>query len=113
MKVILSTLMISALLVTAAHADKQKGKRGVNIDQIITTLQLEETKANSLKTLMETHRADRKALRKQGERNREQRQALRKQHRQALLEVLGYEKMYEFEEIMKQNRSKKRKHKKH
>ena len=112
MKVALSTLIIAALLTTSAYADKREGKRGVNIDQVVASLQLDETKANSLKALIESHRTERKALREQGNKNKEQRQALRKQHRQALLDVLGYEKMYEFEGIMKQNRSKKRKHRK-
>ncbi|MGK0269960.1 MAG: hypothetical protein ACI88H_000593 [Cocleimonas sp.] len=112
MKTILSVLIVTALLSSSVNADQKKGKRGPNIDQVVASLQLEDAAASSLKTLMESHRTDRQTLRQQGKKDREQRQVLRAQHRQALLEVLGYEKMYEFEEIMRKNRSERRKSKK-
>ena len=105
-KTILSTVIITALLAGTANADQNKQKKGANIDQVISTLQLDATVATNLKSLMESHREQKQALRKQGIKDREQRQTLRKQHRQALLELLGYEKMYEFEGIVSQKRSK-------
>ena len=106
---IISTVIITALLTSSVSADEKKGNKGPNIDQVVASLQLEDTTASSLKTLMESHRADRKALRQKGQKDREQRQVLRAQHRQALLDVLGYEKMYEFEELMRKSRSERRK----
>ena len=113
MKTILSALIISVLLTSSASANQKNKKRGVNIDQVIASLQLEGDKATNLRTLMENHHTDRESLRKQGQKNREQRHELREKHRQELLKVLGYEKMYEFEEIMRQNRQKRKQHKKH
>ena len=111
---VVSAVLITAVLATSAHADKRKGKKGVNIDQVVASLQLDVSTATNLKTLMENHRAEKRASRDQAKQNREQRKAKRKVHRKALLDLLGYEKLYQFEEIMKENRSKrgKRKHKK-
>ena len=106
MKTVLPALFVTAFLSSAAYADQNQGKRGANIDQVVSSLQLEAATATSLKTLMESHRSEKQALRKDGKKDREQHQALRKQHRKALLDILGYEKMYEFEEMMGQNRSK-------
>ena len=126
MKTALSALIISVLLANSANADQNMGKQGINIDQVIASLKLESATATSLKTLMESHRSEqqafrvqgqkvrerkqallvkqRKALLMQGQKARERKQALRKQQRKTLLVLLGYEKLYMFEEIMHQNR---------
>jgi len=112
MKTILSALIITAFLASNANADQNKSKKAANIDQVISSLQLEAVTATNLKSLMERHREQRHALLEQGKKDREQRQALRMQHRQSLLDLLGYEKMYKFEEIMRQNNPKRGKHNK-
>ena len=106
MKTVLSALIVTALLSSNVNADQGKGKRGANIEQVITSLQLDAKTSTSLKALFEKHREERKASREKGKKDREQRQASRKQHRQAILDILGYEKMYEFEGMMRQNRGK-------
>ncbi|MEH6457397.1 MAG: hypothetical protein V7749_13790 [Cocleimonas sp.] len=111
MKTVLTALIITAFLVGTANADQNKHKHGQNIDQVVSSLQLESATAINLKSLMQSHRDERQALRQKVKKDREQRQALRKQHRQSLLKLLGYEKMYEFEEMMRENRPKRRKNK--
>ena len=106
-KTVLSTLIVSALLTGTAYAEGQhKGKRGANIDQVISSLQLDATTASSLKTLMESQRAEKQALRKSGTKDREQRKTLRTQHRQAVLELIGEEKMEELKKLKGKKRSK-------
>ena len=106
-KTSVSTLIFTALLSGAAYADQSKRKKGPNIEQIVSSLQLDASTATSLKTLMKSHREAKQASREKDMKNREQKQASRKQHRQALLEILGYEKMYKFDEMMREYRSKK------
>ena len=110
-KTVLSTLMLSALLSGTALAEGQhKGKRGANIDQVISSLQLDATTATSLKTLMESQRAEKQALRKSDTKDREQRKTLRNQHRQAILELIGEEKMEELKKMKGKKGSKRGKH---
>lgn len=112
-KTVLSALIITTFLAGTANADQNKHKKGPNIDQVISSLQLETATATNLKSLMESHREQRNAMREQGKKDREQKQTLRKQYRQAVLDLLGYEKMYEFEEVMHQNRHKRKNDGKH
>lgn len=113
-KTVLSTLIVSALLSGTAYAEGQhKGKRGGNIDQVISSLQLDATTATSLKTLMESQRAEKQALRKSGTKDREQRKTLRDQHRQAIASLIGEEKMEQLKEMKGKKRSKHGKRGKH
>lgn len=112
MKNLLSILIITVLLTNTASADQGKGKRGPDIDKIVSTLQLDVDTSTNLKALMEKHQETRKAAREEGKKDRAAKKAARKQYRADLLAVLGYEKMYEFEDIMRQNRKSKGKGKK-
>ncbi|GAA0422463.1 hypothetical protein GCM10009133_33760 [Cocleimonas flava] len=110
MKPIISMCLIALLATTSVYADisdgteNKKGPRQPDIDQVVSSLQLEDSKAQQLKMLLESHQQEMKTLREQSEQIREIHRNIREQHQKALLALLGYENLYKFEETMSEYR---------
>ena len=62
-------------------------------DQVITCSELEDTTAQKLKALMDSHQKEMKALLYQEEQNSGQYRIIQEEYQRALLTLLGYEKL--------------------
>ncbi len=81
-------------------AQNPTGPQQPDLDALVTHLQLDESKAEQLKTIMQNHRQSKGQMRQQKEQARE----LRDQHEQELLTVLSYEQLYKLKKYMHQHK---------
>ena len=111
--------LLSMTVVNAQMSHDKNGghhKRSMNHEQIVKTLNLDETTSQSLLELMNSHRAKHQAQRHE---NKENRHAMKKQNHADVKSLLGEKKFAEFEEIMQQKHKQKhsgkcnKKHSKH
>ncbi|MCP3689554.1 MAG: hypothetical protein GY784_14190 [Gammaproteobacteria bacterium] len=72
-----------------------------DLDALVTHLQLDETKAEQLKTIMQNHRQSKEKMGKRKDQARESRD----QHEQKLLTVLDYEQLYKLKKYMRQHKN--------
>ncbi len=71
-----------------------------DLDALVTHLQLDESKAEQLKGIMQNHYQQRAHMRQQKKQGHE----MRGQHEKELLTVLNYEQLYQFRQYMRQQR---------
>ncbi len=109
----IKTIVVAGLVATvmatsvSAMRPQHKGKN-FNPEEIVTQLNLDESKSNSLITIMNQHKSDMEAQRsKIDDRSYEDfkaRQAAREQHRSEIQQLLTTEEYAQFEKAMWQQR---------
>ncbi len=101
----MKTLLLSLLLLITSNsvfAMQNDARAKPDIDTLTATLQLNETQAIELKNLMRQHRQQMEILRDNSRTIRTQMKTKRDAHRENLLNILGYEQFYKFDNYMHQ-----------
>ncbi len=90
-------LLVLTTISTGSFADQSSSKPKPDFNELVSQLQIDESKAQQLKVIMEGHRQQMEKVREQRQKNR----AIREQHQAELLTVLSYEQLYKFEQYMR------------
>lgn len=101
------TLLLFTLGNTAFAFDPVERQRP-DIDYLISELQLDDDQAVQLRSTLEKHIEEMETKHQQNQQSHEQMRIVHEQHREEMFTLLGAEKMYAFENYMRQFRPKRR-----
>jgi hypothetical protein len=106
--------IIAGLLIIisqASFANQPNDGKRPDLAALATQLQLDDSKAQQLEKIMQSHHTKMKQIHQKKQQNREEMHTLRNQHREQLLTILDHQQLYQLESYMQQFRPQRKSHK--
>ena len=109
----ISTIIASLLIIISqsSFANQPNDGKRPDLAALATQLQLEDSKAQQLESIMQSYQQEMKQLHQKKQQDREKMHTLRNQHREQLLTVLDHQQLYQLESYMQQFRPQRKSHK--
>ncbi len=109
----ISTIIVSLLIIISqsSFANQPNDGKRPDLAALSTQLQLDDSKAQQLEKIMQSHHTKMKKLHQKKQQDRTDMLTVRNQHQVKLLTVLDHQQLYQLESYMQQFRPQRKSHK--